>query len=309
MTQITASLVKKLRETTGAGMMDCKKALTENNGNFDEATDWLRTKGIAKAGKKSSRVAAEGLIAICQEGNNKAAVVELNSETDFVAKNDQFQNLATLIAQNALTTGNDVDSLKAKTDAESGKNIETLITDAIAKIGENMNLRRTATLEVEQGVVATYLHNKVTSETGKIGALVALESSAPADKLLALGKQIAMHVAAAKPLAMTREEVSSENIERERSIYAEQARTSGKPEAIIEKMVEGRIRKYYEEIVLPEQMFVIDGKTKIADVIEAQAKELGTSITLKSFALFVLGEGIEKEETDFAAEVAAAVGA
>jgi len=305
MTQITASLIKDLREASGAGMMDCKKALNENNGNIEEAKDWLRKKGLAAAAKKSSRVASEGLVGIAQS-DNKAAIIELNSETDFVSKNEQFQALVADVANAALAANGDIDALNSQ--EVSGKKVSDLITDSIAVIGENMSLRRSAALSVDNGVVATYIHNAQAPNLGKIGVLVALESTGDKDKLNALGKQIAMHVAAAKPEALTREGVNSDNIEREREIFADQARQSGKPEAIIEKMVEGRIRKYYEQVVLPEQVFVIDGKAKVSEAVSAAEKDVGAPIKIADFVQFTLGEGIEKEEDNFAEEVKAAAG-
>lgn len=307
MAEINAALIKELREKSGAGMMDCKKALVENNGDMEAAVDWLRTKGLAAAAKKSARVAAEGLVAV-QTAGNKGAVIELNAETDFVARNDQFQKLAGDVAVAALKTEtNDVDALK-KADIGS-KTVEEAITNAIATIGENMNLRRTSFLSVDKGVVAQYIHNSTAPGLGKIGVLVALESTADADKLNELGRQVAMHIAAAKPEALTTADVDPEALERERAVLKEQAIASGKPAEIAEKMVEGRIRKYYEEVVLLEQLYVMDGKTKVREVVEAAAKELGAPVKVTAYTRFLLGEGVEKEESDFAAEVAAAVGA
>lgn len=305
MAEITAALIKTLREKSGAGMMDCKKALTETGGDMDAAVDWLRTKGLAAAAKKSSRVAAEGLVAIATEGN-KGAVVELNAETDFVARNDQFQALASSIANAALKAGtDDVDTLKQQDCG--GKTVEEAVTSAIATIGENMNLRRAAYLSVNNGVVAQYIHNATAEGLGKIGVLVALESAGDAGKLNDLGRQVAMHVAAARPEALNVADVDPEALERERTVLKEQAVASGKPAEIAEKMVEGRIRKYYEEVVLLEQLFVIDGKTKVKEVVAEAAKEIGSPIEVTAFVRFQLGEGVEKEESDFAAEVAAAV--
>lgn len=306
MTTINASLVKDLREKTGAGMMDCKKALVENNGDFDAAVDWLRTKGLAAAAKKAGRVASEGLVAAIVEGKS-GAVVEVNSETDFVALNDKFQALVSEIATLALKVS-DVEALKGL-NAQSGKTVSETIVDAVATIGENISLRRSAKLSVENGVVVSYVHNAVTGNMGKIAVLVALESTGDISALNTLGKQIAMHAAAAKPIALTTEEIDPEVVERERAIFVEQTKDSGKPAEIITKMVEGRVRKFYEEVVLLEQVFVIDGKSKIKEVIENAAKDVGAPVTLKAFARFELGEGIEKEDKDFAAEVAAAAGA
>ena len=305
MTVISASLVKDLREKTSAGMMDCKKALIETAGDFEAAIDWLRTKGLAAAAKKAGRVASEGLVAASVDGKT-AAVVEVNSETDFVALNDKFQAVVSEVSTLALKAS-DIDSLKAMT-ASGGKNVEDTIVEAITTIGENISLRRTARLTVENGVIAPYIHNIVAGNMGKIAVLVALESTGDTAKLNALGKQIAMHVAASKPIALDTSAVDPELVERERAIFVEQTKDSGKPENIIEKMVEGRIRKFYEEIVLLEQVFVMDGKTRIKEVIENAAKEIGAPIVLKNFVRFELGEGIEQEEKDFAAEVAAVMG-
>lgn len=299
MTQVTAEQIKAIRETTGAGMADCRKALVENEGNMDAAVDWLRKKGLASAAKKSGRVAADGLVVVAA-GGSKAAIVELNSETDFVARNDKFQALATSVAKKALEVNGDFDKLK---DAVQGD-----ITNAIATIGENMNLRRSAALSVSKGVVATYIHNAVAPGMGKIGVLVALESEGDAGKLEALGKQIAMHIAAARPEALSTADVDAAKLERERAIFREQATASGKPADVVEKMVEGRVRKYYEEVVLLEQLFVIDGKTKISQTVADAAKDIGAPVKVTGFSSFRLGEGIEKAATDFAAEVAAASG-
>jgi elongation factor Ts len=302
MSVISAAQVKELRESTGAGMMDCKKALSETQGDMEAAVDWLRTKGLAKAAKKAGRAAAEGLVAVVSNGK-KAAIIELNSETDFVARNEQFQQLATTIANTALSTNGDVDAIKAAT--VSGASIEQHIAEAIATIGENMNLRRSRVLEVKQGYVCSYVHNAVKSGLGKIGVLVAIESDKEDARIQELGKQIAMHIAAAKPDALTRDGVDATALERERAVFKEQAMASGKPESIAEKMVEGRIRKFYEEVVLLEQMFVMDGKTSVADVVANVAKETGASLRIADYCMLVLGEGVEKEEADFASEVAA----
>ncbi|WP_150524862.1 translation elongation factor Ts [Roseibium sediminis] len=302
---ITAAMVKELREKSGAGMMDCKTALTESGGDMEAAIDWLRTKGLAKAAKKAGRVAAEGLVGVAADGA-KAAVIELNSETDFVARNEGFQELVGKVAKVALGTDG---SLEAVSAADlGGKSVTDSITDAIATIGENMGLRRTAVLSVSEGVVASYVHGAVSDGLGKIGVLVALQSSGDKDKLAALGRQIAMHVAATSPLALSTDELDPAVVERERSVFAEQARESGKPENIIEKMVEGRLRKFYEEVTLVKQAFVINPDITVEQAVEALAKDLGTEVKLTGFVRFALGEGIEKEETDFAAEVAAASG-
>jgi len=307
MSEITASKIKELREVSGAGMMDCKKALNETKGDFEAAKDWLREKGLAAAAKKASRVASEGLVGIAKEGN-KAAIIELNSETDFVAKNDQFQKLVEGVSSAALAVDGDFNKIADFICPVNGKKVSEVITDNIATIGENLTLRRSAGLSVSEGIVATYIHNAAAPNLGKIGVLVALESSGDKDKLEALGKQVAMHIAAAKPEALTTEDVDKDALERERNIYAEQARSSGKPEEIIEKMVDGRIRKYYEQVVLLEQAFVIDGKTKVSDILKAAEKDVGAEIKLTGYVQFTLGEGIEKKENDFASEVAAAVG-
>jgi elongation factor Ts len=306
MAEITAASVKELRERTGAGMMDCKKALAENNGDMEASIDWLRAKGLAAAAKKAGRTAAEGLVGVVVEGN-RGAVVEVNSETDFVAKNELFQDFVRNVAKLALANGTDVEALGAAAYPEGGT-VQEKLTDNIAKIGENQSLRRAALLEVGQGAVVSYVHNQVAPGLGKIGVLVALESAAAAETLQALGKQIAMHVAAAHPLALGADELPAELIERERSIAMEKARESGKPENIIEKMVEGGLAKFRKDNALLSQLFVMDNKTPVADVVAAAAKDAGAGIALAGFVRFQLGEGIEKKESDFAAEVAAAAG-
>ncbi|KAF0224771.1 MAG: elongation factor [Rhodospirillaceae bacterium] len=307
MAEITAALVKELREKTGAGMMDCKKALNETAGDVEAAIDWLRKKGLAAAAKKAGRVAAEGLVAIASAGT-KGVAVEVNAETDFVGRNDQFQGFVSGVAQVALTKGADVEVLKAAEFPGAGKSVADQLTAMIATIGENMNLRRAIVLEVSQGVVAGYMHAATAPGLGKIGVLVALESAGDTAKLEALGKQIAMHVAAANPLFLDSASVDKAALERETAVLTEQAKASGKPAEVIEKMVQGRIRKYYEEVCLLDQVFVIDQENKISKVVENAAKELGTPVKLTAFARFALGEGIEKEEKDFAAEVAAQLG-
>jgi elongation factor Ts len=306
MAEITAALVKDLREKSGAGMMDCKKALTENNGDMDAAIDWLRTKGLATAAKKSSRTAAEGLVGVAVSGTRGAAV-EVNSETDFVAKNDQFQDFVRTVTTLALDTGSDIDALSAAAYPGGGTVAEKL-TSNIATIGENQTLRRAKVVEVSEGAVVSYMHNAVAPGLGKIGVLVALEGDAPVEKIEAVGKQIAMHVAAAFPQALTGDELDPQLIERERAIAAEKAAESGKPANIVEKMVEGAIAKFRKENALLSQLFVIDNKTPISDVVAAAAKEAGGTIVLKDYVRFQLGEGIEKQASDFAAEVAAAAG-
>jgi len=301
MTQITAALVKELREKSGAGMMDAKKALQETNGDFEAAVDFLRKKGLAKAEKKSSRTAAEGLVSIITNGT-QGAVVEVNSETDFVARNDGFQEFVRNVSQSALSVDN-VDALKSA-DYADGKNVADTLTGLIATIGENMSIRRMENLSVSNGVVSGYVHNAVADNLGKIGVLVALESEADTDKLEELGKQIAMHAAAAFPKYLTRDQVDADVLERERNIIREQALAEGKPAEIVEKMLEGRIRKYCEEICLMDQKFVMDDKQTITQVLEQASKDFGAPVTLKAYSRIQLGEGIEKEEEDFAAEVA-----
>lgn len=307
MAQVTAALVKELRERSGAGMMDCKKALSENDGDLEAAIDWLRAKGLASAGKKQSRVAAEGLVALKAEGT-KATAVEVNSETDFVARNEQFQGLVGDIAAVALEAGDDVDAINAAAYPGSSKTVAETLTDTIATIGENMNIRRAKTVEVENGLVASYVHGAVADGMGKIAVLVGLKSDAGADVLAGLGKQLAMHIAAANPASLSEDDLDPEMVEREKQVQMDKARESGKPEAIIEKMIVGRMRKYLEEVVLMHQTFVIDGESKISSVISAAAKEAGTSIELVEFVRMEVGEGLEKKEDDFAAEVAAAAG-
>lgn len=302
---ISASQVKELREKSGAGMMDCKKALQENGGDIDAAMDWLRSKGIAKADKKSGRTAAEGLVGVAGTGSS-AVVVEVNSETDFVARNDAFQELVGGVAAVALETDGSVAAVSAQTYPATGKSVADTITDAIATIGENMNLRRTAKLSVDQGVVATYIHNSVADGLGKLGVLVALESSGETAALAAIGKQVAMHVAATNPLALTSSDVDADVAGRERTIFLEQARESGKPENIIEKMVDGRMRKFFEEVALMSQSFVVNPDVTVEAAIKEAEATAGSPIKVAGFVRFQLGEGVEKEESDFAAEVAAA---
>lgn len=303
MADITAAMVKELRESTGAGMLDCKKALVEANGNMETAVDWLRKKGLASAAKKSSRIAAEGLVAVYVDGN-KGAAVEVNSETDFVAKNDIFQAYVEDAAKVALANNGDVEAMKNAQDA-GGKTFGERLTDMIARIGENMNLRRAKVVSVNNGLVCPYVHNALRAGLGKIGVLVALESTADKAKLADLGKHIAMHVAAAQPIALNIASVDPAAVEHEKSIFAEQAAASGKPANIIEKMVEGRIRKFYEEVVLEEQNYIMDPDKKVKDVIAEAAKECGADIKLTDYVFFKLGDGLQKKEEDFAAEVQA----
>ena len=306
MAQITAALVKELRDKTAAGMMDCKKALNETNGDIEAAIDWLRKKGIAKASKKSGRIASEGLVGFASTGTT-GALVEVNSETDFVARNEEFQSMVREIAALALNADGNLDGLAAQ-NTQSGVNVADAVTALVAKLGENMSLRRTSSMSVSSGVVSGYIHNAVSAGLGKIGVLVALQSDGDAAALDALGKKIAMHVAATSPLALSVEELDPETVTRERTVLSEQARASGKPENIIEKMVEGRIRKFYEESVLLNQVFVMDGDRSVAKFIEDEAKSMGNEITLTGFVRMELGEGIEKKQEDFAAEVAATLG-
>ncbi|HEU0311426.1 MAG TPA: translation elongation factor Ts [Sphingomicrobium sp.] len=306
MAEITAASVKELRERTGAGMMDCKKALAENNGDMEASVDWLRAKGLAAAAKKAGRTAAEGLVGVAVEGT-KGAVVEVNSETDFVAKNEQFQDFVRNVSTLALQAQGDVEALKAAA-YPGGGTVEEKLTDNIATIGENQSLRRTALLEVSEGAVVSYVHNAVVQGMGKIGVLVALEGTASAETLNELGKKLAQHIAAANPLALTSEDLDPAMLERERAIAIEKAKESGKPDNIVEKMVEGSIAKFRKENALVSQLIVHDGKTPVADVVANAAKEAGAPIVLKAFKRFQLGEGIEKAESDFAAEVAAAAG-
>ncbi len=302
MADITASMVKELRDSTGAGMMDAKNALVENGGDMKAAVDWLRQKGLSKAAKKSGRTAAEGLVAVAKSATS-AAVIEINAETDFVARNEQFQGFVKKTAELALASANTAEELAA-TPYGDGKTVQETLTNLIATIGENMSIRRMAKLSVSQGLVATYIHNSISEGLGKIGVLVALESDADTDKLEMLGKQIAMHIAATNPAFLDVGSVDPEVLEREKNVIRATAKEAGKPDDIIEKMLEGRVRKFYEEIVLLEQTYIMDGETKIEKVIENTAKEHGKSVKLVGYVRFQLGEGIEKEEVDFAAEVA-----
>ena len=306
MAEITAATVKELRERTGAGMMDCKKALFETNGDMEAAIDWLRTKGLAAAAKKAGRTAAEGLVGVSVAGN-RGAVVEVNSETDFVAKNEQFQEFVRTVADLALRGSGNVENLLTAS-WPSGGTVQEKLTSNVATIGENQSLRRSAVLQVADGVVVSYVHNSVAPGLGKIGVLVALESKADKGKLEGLGKQLAMHIAAANPQALTGAELDSATIDRERAIAAEKAKESGKPDNIVDKMVEGAIAKFRKENALLSQLFVMDNKTKVEDVVAAAGKEAGEPIAINAFVRFQLGEGIEKKESDFAAEVAAASG-
>ncbi|GIX17436.1 MAG: elongation factor Ts [Rhodothalassiaceae bacterium] len=307
MANITAAMVKALREKTGAGMMDCKQALAETGGDMEAAVDWLRKKGLSAAAKKSGRTAAEGLVAAVVDGN-RGALVEVNAETDFVARNDKFQDFVRQVARLALETRGDIEALKAAAFPGTGRTVADELTHLIATIGENMVLRRAGHLEVDPGIVAAYVHGAVADGLGKIGVLVALESAGDAEKLQALAKHLAMHIAAMAPQAVDADGLDPAVVERERSVLVEQARASGKPENIIEKMVEGRMRKFYQDVVLLEQVSVVDGEKRVSQVLKEAEKELGCPVRVAGFLRFQLGEGIEKEQGDFAAEVAAAAG-
>jgi elongation factor Ts len=304
MAEITASLVKELREKTGAGMMDCKKALGETAGDLEKAVDWLRTKGLSAASKKAGRVAAEGLVGVAANGT-RGAVIEVNAETDFVGRNEQFQKFVAAATKIALDNGGDLAKVAAAAFPGTGRDVQGELTNLIATIGENMSLRRAASISVSDGVVIAYTHNAVAPDLGKIGVLVALESTGDKTKLAALGKQLAMHVAAANPQSMTVAELDPAAVERERSVLAEKAGQSGKAADIIAKMVEGGLRKFHQEVVLLEQAFVMDGKTRVSKVVEDAAKQAGAPVRLAGYLRFALGEGIEKKSEDFAAEVAA----
>jgi elongation factor Ts len=310
MAEITAALVKELREKSGVGMMDCKKALTENGGDIEASMDWLRTKGLSKAAKKADRIAAEGLVAVALRSTGAGMVgsaVELNAETDFVARNELFQNAARAVAKTALDVTGGVEQLITyKTDA--GEVVSDMITNLIATIGENMLVRRMARFEVQQGIVAAYVHNAVAPEIGRIGVLVAVEGSGDKTALQDLGKKIALHVAATAPLSLSPDDLDPAAIERERAIFAEQAAESGKPPAVVEKMVEGRIRKFLEEVVLLKQAFVMNPDQTVEQLVAETAKTLGSPISVKGFVRLALGEGVEKKTEDFAAEVASLTG-
>ncbi|MGH1377370.1 MAG: translation elongation factor Ts [Alphaproteobacteria bacterium] len=301
MADITASMVKELRESTGVGMMDAKKALVENDGNMDQAVDWLRSQGLSKAAKKSGRTAAEGLVAVSTEGTT-GSVVEVNSETDFVSRNEEFQGFV----KDVVNVAKSVDTVEELAAADlGGKSVQDVLTSKIATIGEHMSLRRVTTLKVSEGAVVGYVHSALADGLGKIGVLVALESSASEDVLQSIGKQVAMHVAAANPRFLGKEDVDADVLERERTVLKEQAIASGKPAEIAEKMVDGRIRKFYEEICLTEQSFIMDTDKTVSEAIAAAGKDAGAEIKLVAFTRVQLGEGIEKKEEDFAAEVAA----
>ena len=310
MAEITAALVKELREKSGAGMMDCKKALTENGGDIEQSMDWLRAKGLSKAAKKADRVAAEGLVAVAvrEAGPGEVgAVIEFNAETDFVARNEQFQNAARQVALAALDVTGGVDQI-SQAKVGSGETVQEMTTNLIATIGENMMLRRASRFVVDAGVVATYIHNATAPDLGRIGVLVALRSEGDKAKLKELGRKIAMHIAATQPLSLSTDDLDPAAVERERAIFAEQAAASGKPPAVVEKMVEGRIRKFFEEVVLLKQAFVMDPDKTIEQLVASAGKDLGAPVQLTGFSRLALGEGVEKKTEDFAAEVAAASG-
>jgi elongation factor Ts len=310
MAEITAALVKELREKSGVGMMDCKRALTENNGDLEASLDWLRAKGLSKAAKKADRVAAEGLVAVATRDTGAgmvATVVEFNAETDFVARNEMFQNAARQIAQAALDVDGGVEQI-AQAKLASGETVQDMITNLIATIGENMMLRRAARFVVEPGAVATYIHNATAPDLGRIGVLVALKSEGDKAKLVELGRKIAMHIAATQPMSLSTDDLDPAAVERERAIFVEQAAASGKPPAVVEKMVEGRIRKFFEEVVLTKQAFVMNPDQTVEQLVAETGKQIGSPIELVGFTRLALGEGVEKKTEDFAAEVAAAAG-
>ncbi|MHC8509623.1 MAG: translation elongation factor Ts [Rhodospirillales bacterium] len=310
MTEITAAKVKDLREKTGAGMMDCKKALNETSGDLEQAVDWLRTKGLAAAAKKAGRVAADGLVGAVASGT-AGALIEVNAETDFVARNEVFQDFVLTLAGLVLEHGDDLDALKTKPYPGTGRTVEEELTHQIVTIGENMTIRRARKVTAKSGVVAAYVHGALKPGAGKIGVLAAMETAGgggDGEKLAALGKQISMHIAASAPEAVSADDLDSALIERERAIFTEQARESGKPDDIVAKMVEGRLRKYREEVCLLEQTYAIDGETKIAKVLETAKGDVGADVAVSAFARFKLGDGIEKKDEDFAAEVAKTLG-
>ncbi len=307
MTTISAAMVKELRDKTGAGMMDCKQALIENNGDIEASVDWLRKKGLSKAAKKSGRVAAEGLVGVAVDGN-VGSMVEVNSETDFVARNAQFQDMVGQIAKLSLKAGGNLSTLLAATYPGGSISVEEHVKEAVATIGENMSVRRTSELKVGEGVIIDYVHNRVADGLGKMGVLLALESSGDKAKVTEFGRQVAMHIAAAAPLSVSIDELDPAVVERERAIYIDQAKASGKPQEIAEKMVEGRLRKeFFQQVVLLQQVFVIDGKATVEQAVKAAADDIGAPVKVAGFIRYALGEGIEKKEEDFAAEVAAAV--
>ncbi len=304
---LSASMIKELREKSGAGMMDCKKALVESNGNMEDAIDWLRKQGLSAVAKKSNRVAAEGLIGI-SVSEVKGAIVEINSETDFVARNELFQNFVKNCSNLVLSNKSDINVLKKLPFPDSDRTVDQELNNNIATIGENMNIRRVEYLEVSEGVVASYIHNKIAEDLGKLGVIVAIESQAKKSQLLDVGKQIAMHIAATSPRALNIDDLDNDLVKREKVVLIDQAMSTGKPKEIAEKMVQGRLQKFFQEVVLNEQVSVIDGETKIKDVIKKLSDDLGTEVKIKDFKILKLGEGIEVAENDFAAEVAATAG-
>ena len=304
---LSASMIKELREKSGAGMMDCKKALVESNGNMEDAIDWLRKQGLSAVAKKSNRVAAEGLIGI-SISEVKGAIVEINSETDFVARNELFQNFVKNCSNLVLSNKSDINVLKKLPFPDSDRTVDQELNNNIATIGENMNIRRVEYLEVSEGVVASYIHNKIAEDLGKLGVIVAIESQAKKSQLLDVGKQIAMHIAATSPKALNIDDLDNDLVKREKEVLIDQAMSTGKPKEIAEKMVQGRLQKFFQEVVLNEQVSVIDGETKIKDVIKKLSDDLGTEVKIKDFKILKLGEGIEVAENDFAAEVAATAG-
>ena len=304
---VSAQQVKELREATGVGMMDCKKALEETAGDMNAAVDWLRTRGLAKAAKKAGRVAAEGLVGISNEGT-RAAIVEVNSETDFVARNETFQGIVNAVSKLAMDAKGEIEKLGEMPFPGTGRSVAAELTDAIAKIGENMNLRRSAVIEVKDGIIGSYVHNSVKPGMGKLGVLVGIESSGDKAVLTTLGKQIAMHIANTNPASVSEADIDPAIVAKEREIFTEQAKESGKPAEVIAKMVEGRVRKFFEEATLLAQTFVIDGESKVKDIVAKAEKEAGAPIKVTKFVRYALGEGIEKQESDFAAEVAATSG-
>ncbi len=306
MSEISASLVKELRSQTGAGMMDCKKALMETGGDIEQSIDWLRTKGLSAAAKKSTRVASEGLVGIATKGTS-GALVEVNAETDFVARNPEFQKFVLNVAEVALSAGTNLEQLKKTIYPGTNHSVDQELIEMVGKIGENMVLRRMQVLSVSKGIVAGYLHNSVVPNAGKIGVLIGLESEGSAKTLEEFGHKLAMHICAARPVALDTKSIDPQLVERERTVLKEQAGTSGKPPEIVEKMVDGRLRKYYQEVVFEEQLFVIDGESTVKKVLTAFEKELESSVKVSEFVRFELGEGVEKEDEDFAAEVAAQI--
>ena len=304
---LSASMVKELREKSGAGMMDCKKALVETNGKMEDAIDWLRKKGLSAAQKKSSRVAAEGLIGVSINGR-KGAMIEINSETDFVARNELFQDFVNTCSKLITSSKVDIETLKNLSFPDSDRSVEQELNNNIATIGENMNIRRLEYLEISEGVLVSYIHNKVTETLGKLGVIVAIQSKANDNKLLEIGKQIAMHIAATSPKSLNIDNLDNDIVQREKDVLIDQAISSGKPKEIAEKMVQGRMQKFFQEVVLNEQISVIDGETKIKDLINRLSTDLGTEVIIKDFKILKLGEGIEIAENDFAAEVAATAG-